>query len=206
MKPAHKVMIAAGAIFAVVGSFITIAFFANREEFGLWAYGPLFFVALGIGLIIPGLIGAKKNRDIVKFGRKYPAKICGYVKDRYVEINGYPAINTLVRYFDEYRRVKECVIETGFQIGSNKYPIGMTMDIYELDGNTGWDKDSVRQEKLFDESALMDGATASDDDEVTAIQCENCGAPFVAVKSCLDKCPYCKSPLRQRDGSPVSKN
>ena len=196
MKPAHKVLIAAGSIFAVVGTFITIAFFANRDEFGLWAYAPSFFVALGICLIIPGIVGVKKNRDIIKNGRKYTAKICGYVKDRYVELNGYPAINILVRYFDEYRRVKECVIETGFQIGSNKYPIGMTLDIYELDGRTGWDKDSVRQEMLYDESALMDGLTASGDDEVTAVQCESCGAPFVAVRGYLNKCPYCMKQIQ----------
>ena len=191
MKTVYKILILVGAIFALVGSLLTFIFFVNRDVFGLWSLFPLFFVALGLCFIIPGIIDVTKNRKIIKNGKRIPAKICGYVEDKHVVINGGYAVNTVVRYFDSYRRVKECVIETGFQRGSNAYPIGMTVDLYEYDGKISWDQDSVRQETLFDEKELMDGIEDTSDGEVIAVNCPKCGALFCTAREYAAKCPYC---------------
>ncbi len=191
MKTVYKILILVGAIFALVGAMLTFIFLVNRDVFGLWALFPLFFVVLGLCFIIPGIIDVTRTRKIIKNGKRIPAKICGYVEDKSVVINGGYAVNTVVRYFDNYRRVKETVIETGFQHGSNAYPIGMTVDLYEYDGKISWNRDSVRQETLFDERELMDGFEDNSDGEVIAVECPKCGASFCATKGFANMCPYC---------------
>ena len=191
MKTVYKILILVGAIFALVGLLLTFIFLVNRDVFGIWAFFPLFFVILGLCFIIPGIIDYTKNRKIIKNGKRIPAKICGYMEDKNVVINGGYAVNTIVRYFDSYRRVKETVIETGFQHGSNAYPIGMTVDLYEYDEKISWDRNSVRQETLFDERELMDGIEDNSDGEVIAVECPKCGASYCAAKEYASKCPYC---------------
>ena len=191
MKTVYKILILVGAIFASVGVMLTFIFLVNRDVFGIWSLFPLFFVVLGLCFIIPGIIDFKRNRNIIKNGKRIPAKICGYVEDKSVVINGGYAVNTVVRYFDSYRRVKETVIETGFQQGSNAYPVGMTVDLYEYEGKIGWDRGSVRQETLFDEKELMDCIEDNSNGEVIAVNCTKCGASFCAVKGYTAKCPYC---------------
>ncbi len=191
MKTVYKILILVGAIFALVGALLTFIFLASRDVFGLWALSPLIFVVLGLCFIIPGIIDFKRTRNILNNGKRIPAKICGYVEDKNVVINGGYAVNTIVRYFDSYRRVKETVIETGFQHGSNAYPIGMTVDLYEYDGKISWDRDSVRQETIFDEKELMGGIEDNSDGEVIAVECPKCGASFCATKGFANRCPYC---------------
>lgn len=191
MKTVYKILILVGAIFALVGAMLTFIFLVNRDVFGLWSLFPLFFVALGLCFIIPGIIDVTRTRKIIKNGKRIPAKICGYVEDKSVVINGGYAVNTVVRYFDSYRRVKETVVETGFQHGSNAYPIGMTVDLYEYNGKISWDRDSVRQETLFDERELMDGFEDNSDGEVIAVECPKCGVSFCATKGFANRCPYC---------------
>ena len=145
MKTVYKILILVGAIFALVGAMLTFIFLVNRDVFGLWSLFPLFFVALGLCFIIPGIIDVTRTRKIIKNGKRIPAKICGYVEDKSVVINGGYAVNTVVRYFDSYRRVKETVVETGFQHGSNAYPIGMTVDLYEYNGKISWDRERMRR-------------------------------------------------------------
>ncbi len=192
MKTVYKILILVGAIFALVGAMLTFVFLINRDVFGIWSLFPLFFVVFGLCFVIPGIIDLSRNRSIIRNGKRIPAKICGYVEDKSVEINGGYAVNTIVRYFDSYHRVKEIVIETGFQHGSNAYPIGLTVDLYEYDGKVSWDRDSVRQEMLFDEKELMDGIEDDSDGEVIAVECPKCGASFCATEEFTNMCPYCK--------------
>lgn len=179
---------------------LTAIFFINRRVFGLWSLFPLFFAAFGFCFMIPGIISAKKNRKIIESGKRISAKIYGYVEDKHVVINGGYAVNTLVRYFDDFRRTKGAVIETGFVHGSNAYPIGMTVDIYMLDGRIGWDAASVRQETLFEERVLMDRTLeAGADDEVIAVECPKCGGLFCTIEGYADRCPYCKEDINPKN-------
>ena len=64
-------------------------------------------------------------------------------------------------------------------------------DLYEYDEKISWDRNSVRQETLFDERELMDGIEDNSDGEVIAVECPKCGASYCAAKEYASKCPYC---------------
>jgi hypothetical protein len=192
MKTVYKILILVGAIFALVGAMLTFIFLVNRDVFGLWSLFPLFFVALGLCFIIPGIIDVTRTRKIIKNGRRISAKIYDYCEDTSATVNGAYPVNTVVRYFDSYGKECETVLETGFLRGSNEFPIGMTIDIYEYNGKIGYDKDSVRSETIFREEELMDNKPINTAGmEVVAIECKSCGASFCATKGYVSKCPYC---------------
>ena len=65
MKTVYKILILVGAIFALVGAMLTFIFLVNHDVFGLWSLFPLFFVALGICFIIPGIIDVTRTRSAV---------------------------------------------------------------------------------------------------------------------------------------------
>ena len=179
MKAAYKVLLLVGSIFAFVGVCILVPFIANINVFKGMVAIPAFFVLLGIGFMIPAFVQSRNNKIIVANGKRRTATICDYVEDTSATVNGAYPVNTLVRYFDDYGRECETVLETGFLRGSNAYPLGMTLDIYEYNGKISWDKASVRSEEIPAEA------------EVTAMECRSCGASFCATKGFVSKCPYC---------------
>ncbi len=192
MKAAYKVFLFVGAVFAFVGLIITVVFFANREVFGWFSLFPLIFLFVGIGLIIPAIMQIRKNKVIVENGKRIRAKIYDYVEDTSATINGAYPVNVVVRYFDSYGKECEAILETGFLRGSNEFPIGMTVDIYEYDGKIGYDKGSVRSETIPREEELMDNKPVNASGmEITAMECKSCGASFCAAKGYVSKCPYC---------------
>lgn len=155
---------------------------------------PIFFLIIGIGLIISVLVSVSKKKEVEKKGKKYPAKIYGYIENTSVRVNSRYLIDTKVHYFDEKHIEREAVISTAFNRGSSKYPIGMTIDIYEYNGKYGFDPKSVRNEILPGENELMDNKPIEPERITTvAVECKNCGASFQAVKGYTEKCPYCGS-------------
>ncbi len=192
MKGAYKVFLLIGAIFSLVGIIITTAFFANREVFGWFCLFPLIFLFVGIAFIILPIRQIRMNKMIVKNGRRISAKIYDYCEDTSATVNGAYPVNTVVRYFDLNGKECETILETGFLRGSNEFPIGMTIDIYEYNGKIGYDRDSVRSETITGEEELMDNKPINTAGmEVVAIECKNCGASFCATKGYVSKCPYC---------------
>ena len=192
MKAAYKIFFLVGAIFAFVGMIVTAVFFANRDVFGWLGLLPLIFVVVGIALIIHAIRRIFMNRKIVEKGKRISAKIYGYVEDKSTTVNGTYAVNTVVHYFDINGKECEAILETGFLRGSNEFPIGMTVDIYEYNGSIGYDKASVRSETIPREARLMHKKQINTDEmEVIAIECKNCGASFCVTKGYAKKCPYC---------------
>lgn len=192
MKAAYKVFLLVGTIFVFVGLLVTTVFFANRNVFGWFSLFPMIFFFTGLALLVPPIRSIFQNRKIIKNGTRRLAKIYDYVEDTSATVNGAYPVNTVVRYFDSYGKEREAILETSFLRGSNEYPIGMTIDIYEYGQKTGYDKNSVRsetipgEEKLMDNLPLYNAAT-----EVIAVECRSCGASFCATKGYVSKCPYC---------------
>ena len=192
MKAAYKILALIGGIFLVVGCSIFAAFIINIEIFGAMVLIPLIFVVLGICFIVPGITSTVRQKKIMRLGKKYPAKIYDYTEDTSATVNGTFPVNTVVHYFDDEGRECERILETGFVRGSNAYPLGMTVDVYEYNGRIGWDKNSVRSEMLPDEEELMDNRPVTGaGEEVIVIECSGCGATFAATKGFVSKCPYC---------------
>ena len=192
MKAAYKVFLLIGAIFMFVGLLVTTVFFANRDVFGLFSLFPLLFFFIGVGLLIFPIRNLSRNRKIIKNGTRRPAKIYDYVEDTSATVNGAYPVNTVVRYFDGTGKERETILQTGFLRGSNEYPIGMTIDIYEYGGKIAYDKNSVRSETILKEEELMDNMPLDTTGlEVVAVECRSCGASFCATKGYVSKCPYC---------------
>ncbi len=192
MKAAHKIFLFIGAIFVFLGLFVSGVFFANRDVLGWFFLLPLIFLFVGIALLVSVLSYIGKNKRIIKNGKRICAKIYGYVEDTSITVNNSYPVNTVVRYFDASQKERETILETGFARGSNEYPLGMTIDIYELDGKFGYDKGSVRSETIPREEELMDNKPIITTGlEVVAIECKSCGASFCATKGYVSKCPYC---------------
>lgn len=139
---------------------------------------------------------AKKRYNILAHGKKYKAKIHSYVENTSFILNGQYTYNVKVHYFDENGIEREVVIPTSFPKGTNAYPIGMTIDIFELEGRFGFDKKSVRNEILPGEAELMD-ALPIDPTKITqiGITCPNCSASFKAATGFSNHCPYCGSAI-----------
>lgn len=184
-----------GAGFIGIGG-ITFIIFSGVKGFGVFSLIPLLFVIIGICFIAAFFMNKKKKSDIINKGSRYTGKIYGYIQDTTVTVNGAYPINIKVRYFDENHNVKEGIIPTGFPKGSNQYAIGMTIDIFEYRGKYGWDKASVRDERIFDEEILMDVKPIEPEKiKLIAMNCPNCGSSFQATKGYSNKCPYCGSYL-----------
>lgn len=192
MKAAHKIIFMIGVIFIFVGTFVMIPFSAGHGTFRWMIFLPLFFIVLGVCLVLVPLFAYGKNRRIRSHGTKYAAKIYGYAEDTSVLVNGSYPVNTVVHYFDENGTEREAILETGFAKGSGAYPLGMTIDIYEYNGKFSWDAASVRNEELPGEAELLDNKPVSTAGLKTiAMECSGCGASFTATKGFVGKCPYC---------------
>lgn len=182
-----------GAAFTVIGGVIAIIFFAV-DGMGVFVLIPLLFVVIGIGFIIGYIKMTIAENEPKKKGQKYSGKIYGYVENKAVVVNDDFTVNTKVRYFDVNGVEREAIIPTGFAKGSNAYPIGMTIDIYEYKGKFGFDKNSVRDEILPNEAELMDDKPIEPEfRKMTAVECANCGSSYEAIRGYTARCPYCGS-------------
>lgn len=192
MKAVHKILTFIGAVFTAIGSLLSIVFLLNINVFGILILVPLFFVVLGVTFLVPGILHMRRNAVIKKNGVLYHAKIYGYTEDMSALVNGAYPLNTIVRFFDRNGKKQETILDTGFARGSNTFPIGMTINIYDLNGKIGWDEDSVRNEIIPDEAELLESAPINTiGKETMAVDCDSCGASFSAVKGYAVKCPYC---------------
>ncbi len=197
------IFILMGSIFLAVGSIVTAVFAAVSRIvdgfFGAFILIPFLFVILGIVFLIAGIKMKLDRRQISLKGKRYPAKVYGYVEDTSFVMNGAFTINIKVHFFDEYGVEREAVIPTNFARNSNMYGIGMTIDIFEYQGKYDWDKDSLRYEILQGEEELMDDKPIEPENQnLVAVRCSNCGVTFQAVKGYSNRCPYCNSYLNVR--------
>lgn len=191
MNSAQKILMIMGAAYIAVGTVVFLVL-AGSGMSGPFAAIPLLFVALGIAFVAGVLISRAKKKNIVAKGKKYAAKIYGYVDNTAYLVNGSYTVNVKVHYFDEKHMEKEAIIPTGFEKGSGMYPIGMTIDIYEYRGKFGYDPASVRNEILPDEDELMDSKPVSPEKlRSVAVICPSCGASFQAHAGYSSRCPYC---------------
>lgn len=196
MNTAGKILIILGAAFAGIGGLVGFIFFFAFQEIpgaGPFLAIPGFFVILGFCFIAGVFINKASKDKIIKKGKKYSGKIYGYIRNTAVQVNGTFPSDTKVRYFDDYGIEREAILPTGFTDGSG-YPIGMTIDIYELNGKYNFDSKSVRSEVLPREDELMDdkpidpGAV-----KMVAVRCPSCGSSFNATSGYSNRCPYCNS-------------
>ena len=191
MNIAQKILLIMGIVYMAVGGVIAVIFvlFIKSSPFILM---PLFFVVLGASFVGGVLFTVRQKKKISKLGKKYPAKIYGYVNNTSYMVNGCYTLNTKVHYFDESGTEKEAILPTSFARGSDTYPIGMTIDIYEYRGKYSFDAGSVRNEVLFREDELMDNKPVElEKTTIVAVCCESCGATYQAQKGYSNKCPYC---------------
>lgn len=199
MNALQKLLMALGAAFAGIGLVFTIVFGSVLPMMPgsgsmVMIVIPIFFIIIGLSFVIFVLTAVSKKKEVEKKGKKYPAKIYGYVENTSVRVNSSYLIDTKVHYFDEKHIEREVIIPTGFNRGSSQYPIGMTIDIYEYNGKYSFDPKSVRDEILPGENELMDDKPI-EPERITnvAVECKNCGATFQAVKGYTERCPYCGS-------------
>lgn len=192
MKILELVLAILGAAFIAIGGLVGIIFIFVFGGIDVFVLIPFFFVILGL-CFIGSIIYMRWNRNkIIKKGTKYAAKIYGYVKNTSYTVNGTFTSDTKVHYFDTNGIEREAILPTGFSEGSSKYPIGMTIDIYELNGKYNYDPKSVRDEILPRESELMDDKPVDPSMiKVVAVKCPTCGASFEATEGYSNKCPYC---------------
>lgn len=196
MNGAEKVLTLVGAVFAGIGTVITVIFFGMAKVvgagFGVFVALPLFFVVMGLCFVIAPVISKKKRAKIIKNGTKYPAKIYGYAKNASYVVNGVHPTDTKVHYFDNNGVEREVVLPTRCAGSDGLMPVGMTVDIYEYKGKFSWDASSVRSEVLYREAELMDNKPIEPEKQnIVAVKCKNCGATFEAIKGFTGQCPYC---------------
>lgn len=197
MNAAQKIVMIVGSGFAGLGLLFMLMFGAMEasrggEELVVAVCIPGVFLLVGVGMMAGVWIGMRGKRQIRKKGTKYAAKIYGYVKNTAYTVNGVFTVNTKVHYFDNRGIEREAILPTGFATGSDEYPIGMTIDIYEYNGKYAFDPQSVRNEVLPRENELMDNKPIEPDKlQLQAVQCPSCGASFQAAAGYSNKCPYC---------------
>jgi len=186
-----SILLIMGLGFTFLGTVVGITLIAASDE---WFVGliPLVFVVVGLAMTIGVIKSMLAQRRIKTKGRHYKAKIYSYVDDTSVLVNGAYLVNCKVHYFDEFGVEKEGIIPTAFSRGSNQYPIGMTIDIYEYQGKFQFDKGSVRDEVLDREDELMDDKPLERSNiRMVAISCQSCGISYEAVSGYTASCPYC---------------
>lgn len=192
MNTLEQILIFMGALFIAIGGLVSTIFVVAFGEFDVFILIPFLFVIIGacfVGGVVT--VRAKKKRIITK-GKKYSAKIYGYEKNFSMTVNDQYPYDTKVHYFDENGIEREALIPTGITGGSSKYPIGFTIDIYELNGKYNYDPKSVRDEILPGEKELMDDKPVDPEKlKVIAVSCPSCGASFEAAEGYSNKCPYC---------------
>ena len=199
MDAMQKILMILGAAFAGMGLVFTIVFgsflpMMRGSGATVMIVVPIFFIIIGLSLVIFVLKAMSKKKEVERKGKKYSAKIYGYIENTSVMVNSNYLIDTKVHYFDEKHIEREAIIPTAFSKGSSQYPIGMTIDIYEYNGKYSFDPKSVRDEILPGENELMDNKPV-EPEKITnvAVECKNCGATFQAVKGYTERCPYCGS-------------
>ena len=111
MKGAYKAFLLIGAIFSFVGIIITTAFFANREVFGWFCLFPLIFLFMGIAFIILPIRQIRRNKMIIKNGRRISAKIYDYCEDTSATVNGAFPVNTVCQQMPVLRKTHKRLIQ-----------------------------------------------------------------------------------------------
>lgn len=191
MSGMQKILMIMGIMYTAIGGIITVSFIAMGMP-GFFVLIPLLFLLLGVGFIISIILSFVKKNKITANGHKYAAKVYSYVDNTSYVINGSYTVNLKVHYFDENHIEREAIIPTEFEKGSNMYPIGMTIDIFEYQGKFGFDPKSVRNEIIEGESELMDDKPVSPEQvKLIAATCPSCGASYQATAGYSNRCPYC---------------
>lgn len=184
------ILLIMGGFFIMIGGTITAIFFT--VGMGIFSLIPMFFIVIGLVMVIVVIVLWNSKRAIKKKGTRYAAKIYSYVENRAYTINNVFTVNTVVHYWDRSGVERETIIPTAFAKGSREYPIGMTIDIYEYNGKFDFDKNSVRNETLPREQELMDDKPIDRAMiRMTAVTCNSCGATYEGVQGYTAKCPYC---------------
>lgn len=193
MNIAQKILLIMGFGYIAIGSVVAFAFVGSGQA-GSFIMIPLLFVALGIAFAVGVFFSIAKKKKISRLGKRYAAKIYGYVDNTSYRVNGAYTVNTKVHYFDESGTEREAIIPTSFARGSNMYPIGMTIDIFEYQGKYDFDPKSVRNEILPREYELMDDKPLEPEKAaIVSVSCQSCGATYEAASGYSNKCPYCGS-------------
>lgn len=191
MNIAQRILLIMGFGYIGIGSVVALAF-VGFGQIGPYIMLPLLFAALGTAFVAGVFITAAKKKRITRLGKRYAAKIYGYVDNTSYRVNGAYTVNTKVHYFDETGTEREAIIPTSFARGSNNYPIGMTIDIFEYNGKFSYDPKSVRNEILPREYELMDDKPLEPEKARTvSVSCQSCGATYEAASGYSNKCPYC---------------
>ncbi len=195
MKSQHVILLILGSCFAGIGLVVGIIFAAvasaiHDPAFTVMTLIPVLFFLIGCGILLFVFVNIAKLRTVKKKGTQYAAKIYAYVQDFSVMVNGAPQINLKVRYYTD--QVKEAILPTGFSSGSQKYPIGYTIDIFEYQGNFSWDAASIRKERLpYEEELMSDRPVEPEKLDMIAVTCKSCGATYQAAAGYANRCPYC---------------
>lgn len=157
---------------------------------------PVMFAIAGLVMTICAIRNMIQARNTLKKGKKYQAKIFGYIENKsYMVNNSYP-INVKARYIDPSGNVRETILNTSFASGSDSYPIGYTIDIFEYKGRFAFDKSSVRDQYVPREEELMDNKPLDPSKfSFIAVTCPNCGSSFNAKAGFANNCPYCGSAI-----------
>lgn len=191
MNSFRNILLILGLGFAGLGLLITLVFIGTGGA-GMMIAIPIFFFIVGMAIVIGVVRSIIKNNAIKKKGNRYKAKIYSYVDDTSVLVNGQYQVNCKVHYFDKLGVENEAIIPTQFARGSNEYPIGMTIDIFEYQGKYNFDPSSVRAETLDREDELMDDKPIDRAKiRMVAISCQSCGISYEAVSGYTAACPYC---------------
>lgn len=191
MNDAQKILMIMGAGFTAVGTIVTIVF-VGVGDIGVFLVIPVFFILLGICFIVGVFVSLANKKKIQTQGRRFPAKIYGYVDNTSYTVNNNFTVNVKVHYFDERHIEREAILPTSFPKGSGMYPIGMTIDIFEYQGQYSFDPNSVRNERLLGEEELMDDKPVAPEQlQLVAVTCPYCGSHFQAAAGYSSKCPYC---------------
>jgi len=191
MNLAQKILVIMGIAYIAIGGAITVIFSGTGFHLSVTVI-PLLFVVVGAVFLLGVAAAMAGKKKIVKKGRRYAAKIYGYVENSTLTVNGQFTVNIKVHYFDENHVEREAILPTSFTKGSDMYPIGMTIDIFEYRGRFDFDPKSVRNEILPGEAELMDDKPVEPEKlRLIAVSCPNCGSNFQAAAGYSSKCPYC---------------
>ena len=184
------VLLIIGGAFTLIGGAIAGVFAA--VGLGPYALIPGLFIVIGLIMLISVFSVIIKKKQVKAKGTKYEAKIYSYVENKSYIVNGDYTMNAKVHYFDKTGIEREAIIPTSFAKGSNEYPIGMTIDIFEYNGKFDFDKNSIRSERIYREAELMDDKPIDRADiKMIAISCKNCGSSYEAIQGYTARCPYC---------------
>ncbi len=181
-----------GGIFFGVGFIITAVFIGVGFGFGPFLILPVSFMLVGLGVLIYAFRRILRKKQVSRKGRRYPAKIYGYVEDKSFTLNNDYTMNLKVHFFDKDHVEREAVLITNFPKNTDMYGIGMTIDIFEYKGLFDYDRNSLRYERIEGEEELMDNRPIAPEElSYTAVKCRSCGASYKAVRGYAERCPYC---------------